>query len=156
MSIMLLLCIHRAVLLPDKCGQGGSGFAIRIFAFRTTTRLLLGTLEGPIPVFYAIGMALAVPSWWIIHHTRRILVSDDKRTTLVLNVWLAATLLALGIHNLPLVAPGLLNIGYQLHSHRAVGWAIVSIAVVVNVGLFVGSVFFLMSGQSFEQFSGIE
>ncbi len=116
----------------------------------------MGTLEGPIPLFYAIGIALAVPYWWIIHHTRRILVSDDKRTTLVLNVWLAATLLALGIHNLPLAAPGFLNIGYQLHSHRAVGWAIVSIAVVVNVGLFVGSLIFLMSGQSFEQFSGIE
>lgn len=121
-----------------------------------TTKLLLGTLEGPILVFYAIGIALSVPSWWIIRHTRRILASDNKRTTLVLNVWLAITLLALGIHNLPLAVPGFLNIGYQLHSHRAVGWAIVSIAVVVNVGLFVGSLIFLMSGQSFEQFSGIE
>jgi hypothetical protein len=29
-------------------------------------------------------------------------------------------------------------------------------AVVVNVGLFIGSLMFLASGQSFEQFRGIE
>jgi hypothetical protein len=37
-----------------------------------------------------------------------------------------------------------------------VGWAILYIAVVVNGGLFVGSLIFLASGQSFEQFTGIE
>jgi hypothetical protein len=120
-----------------------------------TTKLASGTLEGSVPKFYVIGTALAVPSWWLIHHTRRVLGSGDDhgRATLALNAWLALTLLALGVHNLPLAAPGFLNIGYHLHSHRVVGWAIVGIAIVLSVGLFIGSVIFLASGQSFEQFS---
>lgn len=121
-----------------------------------TTKLALGTLEGSIPIFYLIGTALAVPSWWLTLHTRRVLASDDGRATLILNAWLAITLLALGIHNLPLAAPGFFNIGYHLHSRRVVGWAIVSLAVVVNLGLLVGSLIFMASGQSFEQFRGIE
>lgn len=36
----------------------------------------------------------------------------------------------------------------------AVGWAIVGLALVANVGLFIGSLIFLASGQSFEEFSG--
>lgn len=122
-----------------------------------TTKLALETLEGSALVFYMIGTALAVPSWWLIYHTRRVLTSDEHgRATMVLNAWLAITLLALGIHNLPLAAPAFFNIGYHLNSRRVVGWAIVSVAVIVNVGLFIGSLIFLASGQSFEQFRGIE
>ncbi len=123
-----------------------------------TTKLAWGTLAGSIPLLYLIGAALAVPSWLLIHHTRRGLASDHEhgRATLVLNAWLALTLLALGIHNLPLAAPAFFNIGYHLHSRRVVGWAIVGLAVVFNVGLFIGSLIFLASGQSFEQFRGIE
>ena len=122
-----------------------------------TTKLALGTLEGSIPLLYLIGAALAVPSWWLIHHTRVVLASDDHgRATLALNAWLAITLAALGPHNLPLAAPGLLNIGYQLHSRRVVGWAIIAMAVAVNGGLFIGSLVFLASGQSFEQFTAID
>ena len=75
---------------------------------------------------------------------------------LVLNVWLAVTLVALGVHNLPLAAPALFNIGYHLHSRRVVGWAFLSMAVVLDAGLFVGSLIFLASGQSFEQFRATE
>lgn len=123
-----------------------------------TTKLALGTLEGSIPLFYMIGIILAVPSWWLIYHTRRLLAPGDEhgRTTLVLNAWLAVTLLALGPHNLPLAAPAFFNMAYHLHSRRALGWAIVGMAIVVNVGLFIGSLIFLASGQSFEQFGGIE
>jgi hypothetical protein len=123
-----------------------------------TTKLALGTLDGSLPVFYLIGIALAVPSWWLIYHARRLLKLDDglERATLGLNAWLAITLLGLGIHNLPLAAPGFLNIWYQLHSGRVVGWAIVAMAVVVNMGLFIGSLIFMASGQSFEQFRGIQ
>lgn len=64
--------------------------------------------------------------------------------------------MALGLHNLPLAAPALFNLGYCLHSRRPVGWAIAGLAVAVNLGLFVGSLVFLASGQSFEQFSGME
>jgi hypothetical protein len=101
---------------------------------------------------------LAAPSWSLIYHTWKALASDEERgrATLVLNAWLALTLLALGIHNLPLAAPAFFNIGYHLHSRRVIGWAIVTMAVVCNVGLFIGSLIFLASGQSFEQFSGIE
>ena len=122
-----------------------------------TAKLASGTLEGSVPAFYAIGIALAMPSWWLIYHTRNILASDGHgRATLGLTSWLTLTLLALGIHNLPLAAPGLLNIGYHMHTRRVVGWAIVGIAVAVNAGLFIGSVIFLASGQSFEQFRGIQ
>jgi hypothetical protein len=121
-----------------------------------TTKLALGTLRGPTALLYLIGVALSVPSWWLAHHTRIGLGSGDVhgRTTLALNGWLAVTLLALGVHNVPLAVPGLLNIGYQLHSGRW-GWAIAGVSVIVNAGLFVGSLIFMASGQSFEQFSGM-
>ena len=123
-----------------------------------TTKLTLRTLGGSVLVFYLIGIALAVPSWWLVRHARGMFTCDDGhgRTTLVLNAWLAITLVALGVHNLPLAAPAFINVGYHLHSRRAVGWALLTMAVVVNVGLFVGSLRFLASGQSFEQFRGIE
>ena len=122
-----------------------------------TTKWLLGTLEGSPLVLYPIGIAVLAPSWLVIAHTRAILRSADAgRTTTGLNAWLAVTLMALGLHNLPLAAPALLNIGYRLHSRRAIGMAIVSVAVVFNVALFVGALMFMASGQSFEQFSGIE
>ena len=123
-----------------------------------TTKLGMGTLQGSRLVFYGIGLALAIPSWWLIYHTRQVLAADDTRgrATLALNGWLALTLLALGLHNLPLAAPALLTIGYHLHARKLVGWTIVGLAVVVNIGLFIGSLIFLASGQSFEQFKGIE
>jgi hypothetical protein len=122
-----------------------------------TVKLALGTLDGPIPLFYVIGAALAVPSWWLLFHTRAILASERPgQATLVLNAWLAITLLSLGIHNLPLAAAGLLNIAYHMHSRPAVGWAIVGVAIVVTLGLFVGSLIFMASGQSFEQFAGTD
>jgi hypothetical protein len=138
------------------------GVTIATMAFghllAVTTKLAVGTLKGSVLVLYGIGIVLTVPSWWLIFHTQRMLASDDEhgRTTLALNVWLALTLLALGLHNLPLAAPAFFNVGYHLHSRRAVGWALVGLAVIVNVGLFIGSLLFLASGQSFEQFSGME
>lgn len=120
-----------------------------------TVKLGLDTLEGSVLRFYAIGSALAVPSWLLIRHTRFILASDDHgRATLALNAWVAVTLLALGAPNLPLAAPAILNISYHLHSRAWVGWGIVGLAILVNVGLFIGSLIFMASGQSFEQFRG--
>ena len=123
-----------------------------------TTKLALGTLEGSIPALYLIGVVLAAPSWLLIHHAIGTLASGSEvgRTTLILNTWLAISLLAVGIHNLPLAAPAFFNIGYHLNSRRVVGWVIVCMAVVVNLGLFIGSLIFMASGQSFEQFRGIE
>ena len=121
-----------------------------------TTKLALGTLAGPVGLFYLIGGVLAVPAALVTLHSRRILDGGDRRRrTLLLNAWLAATLVALGPHNLPLAAPGLLNIAYQASSGRSVGRVIAGIAVVFTVGLFVASLVFLASGQSFEQFQSM-
>lgn len=120
-----------------------------------TAKLLQGTLEGSPVVLYPIGVAVLVPSSLMIAHTRAILADGGARTTMF-NGWLAVTLAALGLHNLPLVAPLLLNIGYRLHQRRAVGWAIVSVAVFLNTGLYIGALIFMASGQNFEQFSGME
>ena len=123
-----------------------------------TTKLALGTLEGSALLFYGIGVVLAVPVGWLFLHTRNRIASGESfgRKTLVLNAWLGATLLALGLHNLPLAVPAVFNIGYQVHSRKAVGWAIVSLVVVLQVGLFIGALMFLASGQSFEEFRGLE
>lgn len=123
-----------------------------------TTKLILGTLEGTVLVFYGIGIALAIPSWWLIIHTLKMRKSESHagRMTIVLNLWVVVTLLAFGLHNLPLAAPAFLNIGYQLHSRRLIGWTIVGLAVIVSIGLFIASLVFLSSGQSFEQFSDVD
>jgi hypothetical protein len=138
----------------------GAGLTVGTMALghllAVTVKALIGTLEGSWARFYAIGLVLAVPSWSLIVHTPSILASDGtNRRTVMLHAWLAATLLALGPHNLPLAAPALLNVGYGLHARQAVGWLLISASAVVNAGLFVGSLVFWMSGQSFEQFRGI-
>ena len=167
LAVTVLLYRHRHSSLPARRRVLAAmnlffGVTIGTMAFghllAVTTKLTLGTLEGSVPLFYVIGTALAVPSWGLIYHTRRLLTSDDDhgRGTLILNAWLAITLLVLGVHNLPLAAPAFFNVAYQLNSRRVLGWAIVSMAVVFSVGLFIGSLVFLASGQSFEQFSGIE
>lgn len=161
---------HRHSGLPQRAARRGILAAMHLFfgvtigtmAFghllAVTTKLALGRLQGSILVLYGIGTVLAIPSWGLIYQTREVLASDDKhgRATVVLNAWLAIALLARGIHNLPLAVPAFLNIGYHLHSRKLVGWAILSLSVAVNVGLFIGSLIFLSSGQSFEQFRGIE
>jgi hypothetical protein len=123
-----------------------------------SVKLAMGTLGGSIPALYAIGAALATPSLLLVRHARRLPDADEQRrtTTMALNAWLSLTLLALGPQNLPLAAPGLLNIGYVLHSRPVLGWALAALAVLVNLGLLAGSLVFLASGQTFEQFRGIE
>jgi hypothetical protein len=120
-----------------------------------TIKLAGGTLEASLPIFYLIGTALAVLSWWLIYHAHGIAAANAEHdgTTLRLNAWLALTLLAMGPQNLPLAAPGFLGIGYQLHSRPAIGWAIVAGAVLLGAGLFIGSLVFLASGQTFDEFS---
>jgi hypothetical protein len=117
----------------------------------------MGTLAGSLTILYGIGIALALPSWWLVQHASRAASSAEaKRRTVTLNAWSGATLLIMGLHNLPLAAPAAVNIAYAWHSRPIVGRALVAIAVLVNAGLFVGSLIFFVSGQSFEQFRGIE
>src|SRR5690606_6508282 len=69
-----------------------------------TVKLALGTLEGSTAKFYAIGVALATPSWWLAAHAVRLFgASPPSRSgTLGLHAWVMATLLLMGLHNLPL------------------------------------------------------
>jgi hypothetical protein len=123
------------------------------------TKLALGTLrEGSLPIFFAIGISLLIPSWMVTQHTRAVLAGNHEgsTTTVRLHAWLAITLLVLGLHNLPLAAPAFFTIAYRMHSGRLIGWAIVGVAVMFNAGLFAASLVFMASGQSFEQFRGIE
>lgn len=141
-----------------------SGVVIGSMAFghllAVGTKLAMGTLrEGSLTIFLAIGIGLLVPAWMVTRHTRALLAGagdDERRSTVRLNAWLAATLLVIGLHNVPLALPSLLTIAYRLHSGGLVGWTIVGAAVALNVGLFAASWIFLLSGQSFEQFTGIE
>jgi hypothetical protein len=169
-TVVALLLMHgRARALPARrrvwlAMNGLAGVTIGTMAFghllAVTTKLMLGTLAGSIAVFYAIGIALAAPSWALIFHLRQLLAGDQQdrqdRRAIVLNAWLAATLLGLGLHNVPLAATAILNVAYGLHSRKAVGWSLASLALVVNVSLFIGSLVFWASGQTFEQFSGME
>jgi hypothetical protein len=138
------------------------GATIAVMAFghllAVSVKFASGTLRGSVLVLYLFGIMLSVPAWSLMIHARRFLstVSPSARNTVLLNSWMAITLLVLGIHNLPIAAPAIFNIGYALHSHRAVGWAILSVAVVLHLGLFIGALMFLLSGQTFEEFSGIQ
>ena len=118
-----------------------------------TVKMLQGTLRGSALLFYVIGIAIVLPAWFIVRHTRTILAVADARTTVTLNAWMAITLAVLGIVNLPLAVPAFCNIGYSLHRRRWVGWAIVTVAVVACVGLLIGGLIFMASGQTFEEFS---
>ena len=123
-----------------------------------SVKLAAGTLrEGSLLIFAAIGISLLVPAVMVIWQTRQIVNGRDtgNRTT-ALNAWLAGTLLVLGLHNLPLAAPALFTIAYQHQRQTRIRWAVVGLALAFTVGLFAASLVFFASGQSFEQFSGIE
>jgi hypothetical protein len=115
-----------------------------------------GTLEGSPWFLYSLGVAVLVPSAWLALRAERFAREElrFRRRALSLNAWLGFALLALGLHNLPLAFPAALNIAYQLHTRRAVGWTIVSVRLAANLALFIGALIFLASGQTFEQFSG--
>src|SRR5512134_537809 len=117
-AILLLGTRHAGVPRRARAAAAmnlGFGMTIGGMAFghllAVSTRLALGTLQGSLTVLCAIGIALAVPSWWLIIHARRMLAPGEgqERRTLILNSWVALTLVALGLPNLPLAAPGLLN-----------------------------------------------
>lgn len=163
LAILLYRQRHRGLSLERRILAAMNmffGITIGTMAFghllAVTTKLLLGTLHGSFFLFYGIGIALAVPSWWLIHLTIGMAEDEQRRRSIKLNSWIAITLMALGVHNLPLAMPAVFNICYHLHTRRALGWAIVGFAAIINIGLYIGSLIFLASGQSFEQFRGIE
>jgi hypothetical protein len=124
-----------------------------------TIKYAQGTLEPALSLMYLLGLVLAVPGWWLAVIALRYIRGADSVAPrlLALNVWLAIALLVLGLPNLPLAVPALLNIAYQHYrQRRVVGWTIAGVAAVANLALFVGSLVFWASGQTFEQFRGIE
>jgi hypothetical protein len=119
-----------------------------------TTKLVQGTLVRGSPLlFYAIGIAVVAPAWFVVRQTRAIIAADDARSTVRLNAWMAVTLAVLGVVNLPLAIPALCSIGYGLHKRRWIGWAIVGVMTITCVGLFIGGLIFMASGKTFEDFS---
>ncbi len=122
-----------------------------------TVKAIQGNLAGSPWLLYPMGVALAVPSWWLALRVGRF-VDDEERwrkRMVALNACLGIALLALGLHNFPLAVPAALNIAYQFHSRRAVGWTIVTANVATNLALFVGSLVFLASDRSFEDFQAM-
>lgn len=124
----------------------GSGHLLAV-----SIKLGQGTLDGSPARLYPLGFALAVPAWWMVFAA----MTSSRRKLVGLNVWTGATLLVLGLHNAPLAAPAALNVAYLHHSRRPVGWLILAVAIALYLALLVGSLVFLASGQSFEQFEGM-
>jgi len=121
-----------------------------------TTKLALGTLAGSRLAFYAIGGLLAVPSWWLTAHTLATPPGGVDGTSRGLTVWTIVALLALGLHNLPLAVPGLLALAYRGHARPVTGRILLGAALVAIAGLLIGSLVFMASGQTFEQFRGLD
>jgi hypothetical protein len=138
------------------------GCTIAMMAFGhllgVSIKLVQGTLRGSWLLLYPLGIVLAVPAWWLVARAARYVREEARfgNRLAMLNGWLGITLLALGLPNLPLAVPAVWNLAYQFHTRRAVGWTIVTVAVAANVALFIGALVFLASGQTFEQFQGIE
>jgi len=149
------LKVLAAMNLAYACVIGTMAFG-HILA--VTIKLAQGTLGGSPLLLYPLGLALGVPAWWLAVSARKLLRNDvaTRRTLLFLNAWLAVCLIALGLTNLVLAIPAALNIAYQRHSKRALGLSIVIVTIAVYLFLFVGSLIFLASGGSFEEFRGID
>lgn len=78
----------------------------------------------------------------------------NRSAAAVANGWMAATLVVLGLINIPLAIPALLNVAYSRHSRAGTGSLIVAMFLLVNVALFAGGMMFLLSGaRTFEEFS---
>jgi hypothetical protein len=161
-AALMLYRFRRAELRDRVLGAMTLLFATTISAMAfghllaVTIKLIAGTLVGPVAVFYGIGIALAVPAWWLLLHALRVFGRLHSPTTLWLNGWLVVTLVVLGLPNIPLAAPGVLTMAYQVHTRPAVGWALAGMVIVLTGGLFIGSLIFLASGLTFEQFRGMQ
>jgi hypothetical protein len=121
-----------------------------------SVKLMDGTLRGSPLLLYAIGAAIVLPSVFIIRHTGHLLAGDDRGTALKLHGWLAATLVVLGLINTPLAIPAVLSMAYARHTRRVTGIAIVATFAMVNAGLLIGGLLFMLSGaQTFEEFRNL-
>ena len=113
-----------------------------------TVKVAQGTLHGSMPLLYLIGVAILLPAALLVGHANRARAAS-------INLWMAATLVVLGLINIPLAIPALLNIAYGKHSRARSGLIIATAFVLVNLGLFAGGMLFMLSGaRTFEEFAG--
>lgn len=116
-----------------------------------------GSLRGDPLLLMLIGAAIVTPAIFIIRVTGRLAADGGRRTAVRLHGWMAATLVLLGLINLPLAMPAALCIAYARHTRRATGIAIVSAYALVNAALLIGGLMFMLSGaQTFEEFSNMQ
>lgn len=112
-----------------------------------TAKLIDGSLTMAVPLLYGIGVAIVTPAGCLVRyaHTSR---------AFVMNAWMAVTLVALGLINIPLAIPAVLNMAYSRHSRRGVATAILAATIFVHLGLFAGGMLFMLSGAAtFDDFS---
>jgi hypothetical protein len=121
-----------------------------------------GELEGAPLLLYPLGLVLALPGWWLVRASWRGPAEPDsehgwRRLLLRLNVWLGLALLGAGLHNATIAAPAGLNVGHLLLERRPqLARVVAVVAVLVYLALFALGVSFAASGQTFEQFRGLE
>ena len=122
-----------------------------------TVTAVQGTLQRSPWFLYPLGLALALPAWWLVVAGGRLRGAQGptSRTAMALNAWLGIGLMAIGPQNWPLAAPSVLNIAYRFQVRPAVRLAIVSVVGVGYLALLAGALVFLASGQTFEQFQGM-
>jgi putative flippase GtrA len=113
-----------------------------------TTKLMQGTLHGSPALLYLIGVAIVVPASFILRR------ADSGAAAS--NGWMAAILVLLGLINIPLAIPALLNIAYARHSRPRTGQLIAGAWVLINLALFSGGMLFMLSGaRTFEEFTPV-
>lgn len=111
-----------------------------------TTKQLQGTLNGSPALLYLIGAVIIIPASLLARHFR-----GAKAGTY--NGWMAAALIVLGLINIPLAIPAVLNIAYGRHSRPRTGQFILGAWMLVVAGLFIGGLMFMLSGaRTFEEF----
>lgn len=112
-----------------------------------SVKLAQGTLNGNPALLYLIGIVIVVPASLLIR-------SANTGRAGTWNGWMAAALIALGLINIPLAIPALLNIAYCRHKRPLTGQLVIGAWLLVNVGLFAGGMMFMLSGaRTFEEFS---
>jgi len=138
-----------ALLFATTIGVMASGhfLAISILYFS-------GELSRSLGFLYAVGLLTALPAGVLGVLALRTLRTERVQTRglIAAHLWLGATLLAMGLHNAPLAAPALANILYHQASNPLTRRLILAAILVGYIGLFVGSVVFMASGQDFEEF----
>jgi hypothetical protein len=115
--------------------------------FAVTTTWWQGTVNGSPALLFVIGGAVVIPATALV-------LNASRAGAPWLNAWTAATLVLLGLVNIPLALPALLNIAYSRHTRPITGWTIVAATVVIHIGLFAGGMMFMLSGaRTFEEFT---